>query len=195
MERPSPRSRNENRFSQGTRLRRERDVAGDRFVGRKRRLQAHQRIHVDDPHAVRADEPHPVALDDLDHLLFKARPRFAHLLETGGDHHHAADALPPARFERRQHVLLGDRDDCEIDGIGDLLDAGVALQAVHDRRPRVDGKHLSLELEGQEVVQDAAADRASVARGANHRDRLRPKERIERGGHSLGSRPTAYGIR
>ena len=114
-----------------------------------------------------------------DDLALERLAGLAGLLEARGDDHHGAHALAAARFERGEHVRLRHGDDRQVHRVGDVLDGGVALHAVHDRRLRVHREHLSLELERQQVVQDAAADAAAVARGADDGDRAGMEEQVQ----------------
>ena len=82
---------------------------------------------------------------------------------------------------RVQHVRARKADDGEVDGLGKLLDRGVGAHAGHGLAAAVHRVRGALELAGEDVPEDDAADRLAPCRGADHGDAGGREERAERG--------------
>ena len=106
----------------------------------------------------------------------------ADLGEARRDH---AERLDPARerlLGRSEDVLSGEADDGEVDGLGQLLERSEAADAADGLAVAVDRVGGALEVGGEDVAEQLAADRPSPVRRADDGQRARLEERPQRGG-------------
>ena len=122
---------------------------------------------VDDAHAVGADDAHAVLTGNAHELALHFAAGRAGLGEAGGDHHHAVYALLGA-FPGCGHDQLGrDDDHGQVHTPGNVEDRLVGVDRLYDLGARVDRVDGAVEPAIHEVVEDFAADGASLASGAD----------------------------
>ena len=136
-----------------------------------------------DPEAVRADQPPAVRADELEQPRLPLGALRADLGEARRDH---AERLDPERerlLGRPEDVLSGEADHDEIDDLGQLRERSEAADAADGLAVAVDRVGRALEVGGEDVAKQLAADRPSPVRRADDRQRARLEERPQRGGH------------
>ena len=183
----------EDREPQRAALRRERHAAAGGIRRRERGVQAHRALGVEHAQAVGPDQAHAVAARDREQLALRARrPRrpvsLKPALITIAALHALACRTPRPR---RATCAAGTTMTASSTGLGHLRDAGVRAHRLHHLRlgvHRVDG---ALETMLEKVVEDLGADRAALARGADHRHAARPKDRLEPFGSAAQATPLA----
>ena len=185
-------------------LRHEGHAPGGRRRWREGDVEPHRGLRVDHPHAIGPDEPHPSLANDAHEGVLQLAPRGARLREAGGDHDERLHALSRARARNLEHCGRRYDDHGEIHRTRNILHRRVGDDTLHLRRVRIHGIDRTVELVAQQIVKDLGADRAAAARGSDHRDGVRAKERyhplhgrgpfvVERGrGHASSER---FGMR
>lgn len=129
---------------------------------------------------IRTDDPHPGLVRDLDHVPFLglARNR-VDFTETRRHHHRDLDATRRAILHRADGVVAGDGDDHHLRRFRQILQARIALVALHFRPRRIDRKNLALESELVEVMNRPAADLVGILRCADDGDGARIEGGLE----------------
>ena len=153
---------------------------GTAFAAPKRRIEANRRIGVDDADAVRPDDPHPVPSSCGRQLTLAFRAFGADFGEAATDHDQPASTLRRAVGHERRNLVRGDGDDAEVDhtwDLGDRSERGKTFDGVALRVHRIDRATKSC-LE--HAVDDFVADGAGAPAGADHGDRFRPHEVLDR---------------
>ena len=145
------------------------------------RIESRPRRRVENTEAVGTEQPHPRVTTDLEQIALEpgaVGPRFR---EARRDHDEGPDALLRALLRDLDHGTRRNRDDGELDLVGDLGDARIRPHRLHDVARRVDGVHRTVEVGLEQVVKDLAADRPSRARGADDGHRPGGEEAPHRG--------------
>ena len=163
---PSARSRIE--VQQRAGLRHEGDLAPSRHPGGEGGVQLEH--GVDDAQHVRADHAHPVALGDVDHLLFQRLALRADLAEAGGDDDGALQPALAAFLQDARHRFVRHQDHGQIDRVRAVQHAGIRLAAEDLRCCRVDRIDAALVAVLDDVVEDLVAQLLRAGGGADDRD-------------------------
>ena len=106
----------------------------------------------------------------------------AELGEAGRDDAQRLDALAQRLLGGRDDAFAGQADQGEIDVVRDLGDRRVSAHACDRLGLQVDRVGGAAEVRAQDVAEQLASDRAPALRGAEHGDRARGEERLQRGG-------------
>ena len=162
----------------GSGLREEPDPSGTRHLRRERGVEPHLRGGVDDSEGVRSDDAHPVRTR-LAHELALPLPAFGAAFGVPGGHHD--EPLHPvltAFGDGIGHALGRDRDDGEVDGLGDVTDGAVGRDSGELLLLKCSVHRVQAPGEAcvAEVVQDAAAHSPGCAAGADDGDRAGREE-------------------
>ncbi len=156
----------------GSGLREQADASGAGHLGGERGVQAHVGRCVDDTEGVGPDDAHPVRARVPHEFALALASLGAALGVAGGDHHQSLYAVFAAFRHDLGDVFGGHGDDGEVDGFGDVPDGAVGRDSVEFLllEGRVHGVQASGEPGFPEVVEDAAADPAGCAPGADDGD-------------------------
>ncbi len=171
----------EDRDPESATLGHERDPTTQRRRRRERRIHPDVRVRVDDTHAVRTDHRHAVLAAQGEESLFPLDSGSPDFPEAGCDHDEARNTLLPARLDRLECDLRGDRDDRQVDGIRDLEHARIRANPVDAPGVRVHGIDRPLVLVDDQVVEDRVSYFSGMARGSDDGDRGWGENRVEAG--------------
>jgi hypothetical protein len=136
---------------------------------------------VQDPEAVRPDEAHARGPADVDQPILELGAVWSGLGKPGRDHHKRRHPLVRALARDLDHRRGGDGDHGEIDLVRHLGDGRIGPYRLHDVGRGIDRVDDALEAGLQSVVEELAADRPVLARGADHGNRSGFEERADGG--------------
>ena len=129
-------------------------------------VQAHVRVGVDDPEAVRTHHADAPGAGDTQHLGLEGRPLRPELGEPRREDHDAVHLLAPALLHDGGDGVGRDRDHREVHVVGDVEDAGRGADRGDVVRVGVHGPHGSREAGALEVLDHGVADACSASRPA-----------------------------
>ena len=144
----------------------------------ERRVEAGDGVH--DAQAVGADDADPGGPGLREDLALQLRPIRSDLLEPGGDDDRATDPLGGALGDQAGYARGRGDDHREVDGVGDRGEVRVGLDPEDAGALRVDREDRAAERAADEVPEHVAADAAGLLGGADHGDRARPEDGLER---------------
>ena len=160
-------------------LAQESEVAVGRDHGREGGVESNVRVGVDDTEAVGPAQAHAGGARNLDHTVLPRPALRARLGEPGAHDDRGTRPGPPGGLDDRLHVLGRDRDDHQVDGLREALDAGPRPDALHGAGAGIDGVDRAGKAGPQQIAKDLGADCAAAAAGANHGDHSGPQHRIQ----------------
>ena len=155
----------DDRGSDGSGLGEDGDVTHGGQQVRERGVDSGSGVH--DSEAVGSEELDPGLLGDLDELLLELGSGGALLLEPGGEDGCVGNLRLPQLPDLLGHEGVLDCEHGELDGLPDLLDGGVGLQALDLPSLGVDGVELALEAGVDHVLEKHTAQLRLVIGGSN----------------------------
>ncbi len=196
---PQPSGEVEHREPQWSGLAGHRHPAGRRQGGREGRCQPRRGCRVDHAHAVGAHQPHAGGAGETGQLPLGGASFDAGLPEARGDDDHRLDADLGTLAHDIGDGLGPYGHQRQVRRFGQVPDARVRPHAGDPLGPRVDREHTAAEAAPQQVGHDLVPDRQGVPVGADHCDRARFEQGLERApygrvlaafgpGHGLGLR-------
>ena len=170
----------EDRRAERAGLTEEAGSAAGRHQGRQRRVQGRRRIGVDHAEGVGTDQAQPVGAGQPDQSTLSLPALFAGLGEARRDHEQAVDALGCAVEHDVLDRVGGDGHDRDVHVARDVVDRGVRRHAGHRVGRRVHGVHATGEVAHDEVADERLADGVLPTARADHGDRARVQEPLDR---------------
>ena len=161
----------------------EADVAGRSRAGGEGGVQT--RPGYRDAEAVRSDQAGAVCTHEREQSFLSLDPLPADLGEPGRDDDERAHALPQRLLGRLEDGRGRERDDGQVDRVGDLFDRPIAANPRDGLAVSVDGVRSAVEIACEDVPEELTADRAAPLRSADDGDSRRLEERPQRGDDRL----------
>ena len=169
----------EHRETKRAALAREGDRSGGWIDGGEGAVQSDGRVGVQHAHAVRPDEARAGGAQLIAQSFLLLPSFFAGFAEPRADHHNRRHPSRDAVVNRRFDGGRWNGNDREIDVRRNVEQARIGAYPLHNVGGRIDREYAALESAGQQVVEDVGANRAARAAGADHRDRLGPKQCVQ----------------
>ena len=129
------------------------------------------------------DQPAAVRPHQLEEAVLPRSTLAPDLREPGRDDHERLDACLEGLLDRFEHGARRQRDDRDVDLVGNLGNRAVRPHTRDGLSVSVHGVRSARKVSGEDVPEQLAADRASSPGGADHGHAPWLEERAERRGH------------
>ena len=169
----------------GARMRDDRDASGLQIARQAGGIERRPARQVEQAEAIGAANGHAVATGDLGHLLLQRPARFAGLGKAGSQHHGRLGAGAAGVLQRGADLVGGKPDHRGVHRLTGLAERGEGLVAVDARRAWMNRHDAAGEPHRDQVAHHEAGRGVGAFGCADHRDRARVHQRLERGASGL----------